>query len=155
MQSTLNLLSNLAGAEVAVFDDRAVNKEPFLTDEKGRRAGVCSTLDLLEELVAQGSRLVAIRLRSSRLGGQPSADIYRCTGLRPPAVKAKASAARAAPLIAYPRSLARTQSGCDDRIRKEEWKALSSSSGYTREVEDGIHILFHKGLAVCVDWTIQ
>jgi len=55
MQSTLNLLSNLAGAEVVIFDDRAVNKEPFLTDETGQRAGICSTLDLLEELVVRGA----------------------------------------------------------------------------------------------------
>jgi hypothetical protein len=53
-QSTFNLLSNLAGAEAAVFDDRALNKEPFVADTMGRRARVCSTLDLLEELAVRG-----------------------------------------------------------------------------------------------------
>ncbi|MFH0298429.1 hypothetical protein AAFX91_14535, partial [Bradyrhizobium sp. 31Argb] len=50
MQSTLNLLSNLVGADAVAFDDRALNKEPIATDETGHRARMCSTLDLLEEL---------------------------------------------------------------------------------------------------------
>jgi len=53
MQSTLNLLSNLMGAEAVVFDDRALNKEATATDETGYRARMCSTLDLLEELATR------------------------------------------------------------------------------------------------------
>jgi hypothetical protein len=71
MQSTFNLLTNLAGAEVVVFDDRGVNKEPFVSDETGQRAPVCSTLDLLEELVARSTltedqyRRLRYRLRAA------------------------------------------------------------------------------------------
>ena len=54
MQSTLNLLSNLAGAETVVFDDRAVNKEPFVADGVSQRAQMATTLDLLEELRVRG-----------------------------------------------------------------------------------------------------
>lgn len=55
MQSTVNLLTDLKGAEVVVFDDRALNKEPFAADESGHRARMLSTLDLLEELKSRGS----------------------------------------------------------------------------------------------------
>jgi hypothetical protein len=53
MQSTLNLLTNLKGAEAVVFDDRALNKEPFAVDESGHRARMLTTLDILEELRAR------------------------------------------------------------------------------------------------------
>jgi tetratricopeptide (TPR) repeat protein len=53
MGSTLNLLSNLSRADVVVFDDRALNKEPIATDETKHRARLCSTLDLLEELAVR------------------------------------------------------------------------------------------------------
>lgn len=49
LQSTFNLLTNFSGAETVVFDDRGLNREPFITDVTGHRARVCSTLDLLEE----------------------------------------------------------------------------------------------------------
>jgi hypothetical protein len=55
MQSTINLLTNLKGAEVVAFDDRALNKEPFAADESGHRARMVSTLDLLEELKSRGT----------------------------------------------------------------------------------------------------
>ncbi len=54
LQSTFNLLTNFSSAEVAVFDDRGLNKEPFITDVTGQRARICSTLDLLEELAERG-----------------------------------------------------------------------------------------------------
>jgi hypothetical protein len=52
-QSSLNLLSNLKGAEAVVFDDRALNKEPFAADVLGHRARMLSTLDILDELLAR------------------------------------------------------------------------------------------------------
>ncbi|WP_407193767.1 tetratricopeptide repeat protein [Bradyrhizobium sp. STM 3566] len=70
-QSTFNLLSNLSGAEIAVFDDRALNKEPFVADSTGQRARICSTLDLLEEFTQLGLltedqyRHLRYRLRSA------------------------------------------------------------------------------------------
>ncbi len=70
-QSTFNLLSNLSGAEIAVFDDRALNKEPFVADATGQRARICSTLDLLEEfaerklLTEDQHRHLRFRLRSA------------------------------------------------------------------------------------------
>ena len=72
MQSTLNLLSNLKGADVVVFDDRALNKEPFAADESGHRSRMLTTLDLLEELLARGTlgqdQYRALRYRL-RIGG--------------------------------------------------------------------------------------
>lgn len=53
LQSTLNLITNFLDAEVVVFDDRGLNKEPFVADSSGHRARVCTTLDLLEELTAR------------------------------------------------------------------------------------------------------
>jgi len=54
LQSTFNLLTNFSGADVAVIDDRGLNKEPFITDVTGHRARICSTLDLFEELAERG-----------------------------------------------------------------------------------------------------
>jgi hypothetical protein len=54
-QSSINLLSNLKGAEAVVFDDRALNKEPFAVDASGHRARTLSTLDILDELLARGA----------------------------------------------------------------------------------------------------
>ena len=48
------MLTNFSGAEVVVFDDRGLNKEPFIADVTGHRARVCSTLDLLEDFTARG-----------------------------------------------------------------------------------------------------
>jgi len=53
-QSTLNLLTHLSGADAAVLDDRALNKEPFATDTSGHRAQTVSTLDIIEELTSRG-----------------------------------------------------------------------------------------------------
>jgi hypothetical protein len=50
---TLHLLSDLLGAEVVVFDDRALNKEPFAADQSGYRARSATSLDLIEELNAR------------------------------------------------------------------------------------------------------
>lgn len=52
--ATLNLLSNMMAAEVVVIDDRALNKEPFATDNQGHRARVATTLDVIEDLAARG-----------------------------------------------------------------------------------------------------
>lgn len=52
--STLHLLGNLLGSDVAVFDDRALNKEPFATDHAGHRARIVTSLDIIEELHARG-----------------------------------------------------------------------------------------------------
>ncbi|WP_334396230.1 HTH domain-containing protein [Bradyrhizobium sp. AZCC 2289] len=72
MQSTLNLLTNLKGVEAVVFDDRALNKEPFAADETGHRARMLSTLDILEELLTRGALVQdqyrALRYRL-RIGG--------------------------------------------------------------------------------------
>jgi hypothetical protein len=48
--STVNLLSNLLGADAVVFDDRAFNKEGFAQDNMGHRARCISTLDIIEDL---------------------------------------------------------------------------------------------------------
>jgi hypothetical protein len=53
--STLNLLSDLCGADVAFFDDRFLNKETFAIDSKGHRAKTASTLDLIEDLHVRGT----------------------------------------------------------------------------------------------------
>jgi pimeloyl-ACP methyl ester carboxylesterase len=72
MQSTLNLLTNLKGAEAVVFDDRALNKEPFAADESGHRARMLTTLDILDELLARDAltqdQYRALRYRL-RMGG--------------------------------------------------------------------------------------
>jgi tetratricopeptide (TPR) repeat protein len=71
MQSSINLLTDLKGAEVVVIDDRALNKEPFAVDALGHRARMASTLDLLEELLTRGLltedryRTLRYRLRAS------------------------------------------------------------------------------------------
>ena len=49
--SVMHLLSNLCAAETAVFDDRALNKEPFAQDGTGFRARSVTSLDIIEELV--------------------------------------------------------------------------------------------------------
>jgi hypothetical protein len=52
--STLHLVSDLAGADAVVFDDRALNKEPFVQDNRGHRAPSVTSLDVIEELHARG-----------------------------------------------------------------------------------------------------
>jgi hypothetical protein len=52
--STLHLLGDLLGSDAVVFDDRALNKEPFVTDRAGRRARIFTSLDIIEELHARG-----------------------------------------------------------------------------------------------------
>jgi tetratricopeptide (TPR) repeat protein len=72
VQSTLNLLTNLKGAEAVVFDDRALNKEAFAVDDSGHRARMLTTLDILEELLTRGELTLdqyrALRYRL-RIGG--------------------------------------------------------------------------------------
>lgn len=50
MPSTLHLLSDLASVDAVVCDDRALNKENFAGDDKGKRIPCLTTLDILEEL---------------------------------------------------------------------------------------------------------
>jgi hypothetical protein len=50
---TFHLLSDLMKADVVVFDDRALNKEPFATDQRHHRARTASSLDVIEELNAR------------------------------------------------------------------------------------------------------
>jgi hypothetical protein len=52
--STLHLVADLLGAEAVVFDDRALNKDPFVTDRGGRKARIVTSLDIIEELHARG-----------------------------------------------------------------------------------------------------
>jgi hypothetical protein len=52
--STLHLLGDLLGSDAVALDDRALNKEPFLTDRAGRRARIVTSLDIIEELHARG-----------------------------------------------------------------------------------------------------
>ena len=63
--STLHLLGDLLGSDAVVFDDRALNKEPFVTDRAGRRARIVTSLDIIEELHARGL-LSAIERRKCR-----------------------------------------------------------------------------------------
>jgi hypothetical protein len=41
-------------ADAAVFDDRGLNKEPFVVDSGGYRTQIVSSLDVVEELTARG-----------------------------------------------------------------------------------------------------
>ena len=52
--STLHLLGDLLGSDAVAFDDRALNKEPFVTDRAGQRARIVTSLDIIEELRARG-----------------------------------------------------------------------------------------------------
>jgi hypothetical protein len=52
--STLHLVADLVGADAVVFDDRALNKEPFVQDNRGHRAPTVTSLDAIEELHARG-----------------------------------------------------------------------------------------------------
>ncbi|MGF6232365.1 tetratricopeptide (TPR) repeat protein [Inquilinus ginsengisoli] len=51
--STIHLLYDLCDADAVVFDDRALNKEPFAQDRTGYRARIVTSLDLIEELFAR------------------------------------------------------------------------------------------------------
>ena len=51
---TLHLLGDLCGSDAVVFDDRALNKDPFVADRAGRRARIVTSLDIIEELHARG-----------------------------------------------------------------------------------------------------
>jgi hypothetical protein len=51
---TLHLLGDLCGSDAVVFDDRFLNKEPFVADRAGRRARIVTSLDIIEELRARG-----------------------------------------------------------------------------------------------------
>ncbi|WIG52198.1 MAG: hypothetical protein OJF48_003116 [Afipia sp.] len=70
-ESTVSLVSNLKGAEAAIIDDRALNKEPFIADASSHRARMLTTLDVLEELRAKNAitpdqyRSLRYRLRSA------------------------------------------------------------------------------------------
>lgn len=52
--SSIHLLADLAGAEVVVFDDRTLNKEPFAVDHKNHRARVVTSLNVIEYLLSRG-----------------------------------------------------------------------------------------------------
>jgi hypothetical protein len=53
--SSMHLLADLAGAELVVFDDRAINKELFAADRKNHRARVVTSLDVIEDLLGRGA----------------------------------------------------------------------------------------------------
>lgn len=54
-QSTLNLFTDLKGADAIIVDDRALNKGPIATDERAHRARMLSSLDVIEELAERGA----------------------------------------------------------------------------------------------------
>jgi hypothetical protein len=94
--SMINLLSNLMGAQVLIVDDRFLNKEPFATDNQGRRVHVATTLDLIEDLKSRNAiteeqhRAFRHRLRVAGAALVPvSADEIAAAALRS---KAKESA---------------------------------------------------------------
>ena len=64
--STLHLLGDLLGSDAVVFDDRALNKEPFVTDRAGQRARIVTSLDIIEELHAARGLLSAAERRKCR-----------------------------------------------------------------------------------------
>jgi hypothetical protein len=51
---TLNLVSDLMKSDVAIVDDRALNKEPFAVDRTQHRSHTATTLDVIEELLQRG-----------------------------------------------------------------------------------------------------
>jgi hypothetical protein len=53
--STLDLFSDFKCAEAIVVDDRALNREPYATDQQQHRARCATTLDLIDELAARGA----------------------------------------------------------------------------------------------------
>ena len=61
--STLHLLGDLLGSDAVAFDDRAINKEPFVTDRAGRRARIITSLDIIEELQVRGLLSAVERLK--------------------------------------------------------------------------------------------
>ncbi len=70
--SSIHLLGDLLGSDAVVFDDRALNKEPFATDLTGRRARIVTSLDIIEELNARGLLSAAERRKCRhrlRIGG--------------------------------------------------------------------------------------
>jgi hypothetical protein len=75
--SALNLIANLMQTNAAVFDDRGLNKEPFVVDVLGYRTQIVSSLDVIEELAARGllttdeRRLLRHRLRLAGAGLVP------------------------------------------------------------------------------------
>jgi hypothetical protein len=52
--ATINLIADTLKADVVVVDDRAINKEMFITDNSGHRAKLATTLDVIEDLRARG-----------------------------------------------------------------------------------------------------
>lgn len=52
--SSMHLLANLCGADIVVFDDRAMNKEFFAADRQNHRARLVTSLDVIEDLLARG-----------------------------------------------------------------------------------------------------
>jgi hypothetical protein len=52
--ATINLIADTLKADVIVVDDRALNKELFITDNNGHRAKLATTLDVIEDLRARG-----------------------------------------------------------------------------------------------------
>jgi hypothetical protein len=51
---TLHLLGDLIGSDTVVFDDRALNKEPFVEDRMHHRARIATCLDIIEDLHSRG-----------------------------------------------------------------------------------------------------
>jgi hypothetical protein len=51
---TLHLLSDLLGSDAVVFDDRALNKEPFVEDRTHHPAHIATSLDIIEDLHGRG-----------------------------------------------------------------------------------------------------
>jgi hypothetical protein len=62
---TLHLLADLLGSDAVVFDDRALNKEPFVVDRAGERARIVTSLDIIEEL-HERKRLSSAERRNCR-----------------------------------------------------------------------------------------
>jgi hypothetical protein len=50
----MHLLADLDGVDGVMFDDRALNKNPFATDRGGHNARTLTSLDVLEELLQRG-----------------------------------------------------------------------------------------------------
>lgn len=71
IESTLNLLHDLSLSELALFDDRSLNKELIARDSRGRTARIATTLDLIDELAHRGivsheeRRTLRFRLRAA------------------------------------------------------------------------------------------
>jgi len=70
--SALNLIADLGNVEAVIFDDRAINKDGFVADNRGRRVPLGTTLDVIEDLIKLGtinkSRKAQLRMKLRRGG---------------------------------------------------------------------------------------